>query len=83
MIALPEMLIKPAQDAGITVPPEKDAETYEPDKYPLFHLFCLAQIGRSLPSPISHWTNAHVIARVPHSKIKKITMKTLEKMGFE
>jgi len=57
MIAFPEMLVEPAQKAGIPVPTKAEIDeyhTFDAEKYPLFQLFCLAQLGRSLPSPTSH-----------------------------
>jgi hypothetical protein len=87
MIALATMLVGPAEDAGIEVPPElkneSGKEEWDAEKYPRFTLFASAQLGQPMPSPTSHWDNAKVIAAIPEAKLKKITMKQLISRGFE
>lgn len=81
MIAFPEMLVSAAAKAGIPVPP--DVRNFDDKDFPLFHLFCSAQLGNPMPSMGCHWENAHVIASVPADKVHTITFAQLEKMGFQ
>lgn len=84
MIALPEMLLKPAQEAGIKVPSEDaDFDNFNVEEYPHFHLFCCAQLGQPMPTPTAHWENAKVIALIPADKVKAITFGELQTMGFQ
>jgi hypothetical protein len=81
MIALPEILIGPAREAGMKVP--KDVWKFDPNLFPHFAVYLNAQMGVPMPSPTSHWHNAKVIAQVPDDKIVNVTMDQLEEMGFE
>jgi len=81
MLAFPGMLVGPAQEAGIKVPPDPD--NFKPDKFPHFHVFCAAQLGQSMPSWTSHWSNAKIVAGIPKAKLKTITFKELYDLGFE
>jgi hypothetical protein len=81
MIALPQMLTKAAKDAGIAVPPDPD--NFNEKKFPYFNLFCCAQLGQPQPRMGCHFENAHVIAKLPKSKLKTITFKQLQKRGFQ
>lgn len=81
MIALPIMLVEPAKQAGIDVP--NDLDNYDVEKYKRFHLLRCAQLGQPMPNPLSHFTNAKIIAQVPEDRIKDITFNDLIEMGFE
>lgn len=84
MIASPEILLKPAQEAGIKVPSaEADFDNFSVEQYPHFHLFCCAQLGSPMPTPTAHWENAKVIAGIPMEKVKTITFKELNERGFQ
>ena len=81
MIALPIMLVGPAEEAGMKVPENPDE--YDSVDYPHWHVFLSAQLGIPLPSPASHWHNAKIVADIPNSKIKKVTPENLIELGFE
>lgn len=81
MIALAEMLVDPAKAAGIEVPP--DPNDYDPSSYPHWYVFCEAQIGQPMPDFTVHWGNAKVVAAVSRKGIHRITLKGLEKRGFQ
>ena len=81
MLAFPAMLISPALEAGIEVPP--DVENFDSNKYPYFRVYLNCQLGAAMPSPTSHWSNARVVASVPKNKIKKVKYTELLEMGFE
>lgn len=81
MIAFPVMLVAPAQEAGIKVP--DDPETYDPQQFKHFHLFCCAQLGISMPNSDSHWKNAKVIAGIKEEEIETVTIRQLADLGFE
>lgn len=80
MYAFPGMLIGPAQEAGISIPP--DIENYTPNDFPHWHVFITAQLGKPLPSPTAGWHNAKMIAGIETEKLKKMTFKDLVKAGF-
>ena len=80
MIAFPEMLIAPAEKAGMAVPP--DSENFDREEYPHFAVFCAVQLGASMPTPVAHWDNTKVIAAVPEDKIRIITFKQLIANGL-
>lgn len=81
MLAYPEMLVGPAEKAGIKVP--ADIENYDTHEYPHWHVYLILQLGRSLPSPTSHWTNAKVVASVPEDTIRKLNLADFREIGFE
>ncbi len=81
MIALPIALVAPAVEAGIKVP--DDPDNYDLEEFPHFHVYCCMQLGTPMPSPSSHWTNAKVVAQVPNDRIKLVTPKDLEELGFQ
>lgn len=86
MIAFPEMLVEPAEQAGMKVPPhagKHDLDNYDPEEYPHFHVYLTAQLGASMPSWSSHWDNAVMIAAIPADKIKTITYEQLLDMGLQ
>ena len=80
MLAFPEMLIAPAEKAGMAVPP--DPENFDREEYPHFAVFCAVQLGASMPTPVAHWDNAKVIAAVPEDKIRTITFNQLIANGL-
>lgn len=80
MIAFPEMLVSAAEKAGMAVP--DDVENYDADKFPHWHVYTSVQLGTGLPYPAAHWDNAHVIAGIPESRIRKVTAADLIAAGF-
>lgn len=81
MLAFEEMLVAPADEAGIKVPEEP--EKYDPELFPHWHVFCNVQLGRPMPNADSHWRNAEVIAAVPEERIRLITLAELVELGVE
>jgi hypothetical protein len=83
MIAFPNILASYAKDAGMAVPedPEKFLECKE--EFPHFAVYCLLQLGTSMPNAMSARTNADVIAAVPADKVKDMTLADFEALGFE
>lgn len=80
MLIFAEMLVEPAEKAGIRVPP--NVEKFDAEMYPHFQVFCTCQLGASMPTPSSHWDNAKVIASIPDDEIKLITFNELVQKGF-
>lgn len=80
MIAFTFMLERPAREAGMAVP--DDTDDFDHEVYPHFHVFCVMQIGRPMPSPDSAWENAKVIAAIPADMIRTVTMDDLYRKGF-
>lgn len=80
MFAFPGMLVSAAEKAGIAVP--SDPNEFEAEDYPHFALFCIAQLGQSMPYPGVHFDNARVIAEVSFDEIKTITYEQLFERGF-
>jgi len=83
MLAFPSMLENPAIQAGMSVPLNSDDFDKNKEKYPHFFVFCLMQLGRSMPRPSSHWDNAKIIAEIPIEKISSITIGEILDLGFE
>lgn len=81
MIAFDDMLVKPAEEAGIKVPP--DLENYNPENFPHWNVFCNLQLGSPMPNWTVHYDNAKVVAKVPDDKIKTIKVRELEELGFQ
>ena len=81
MLAFPEMLISPAEKAGIKTPP--NANKYDKNEYSHFHVFCTIQLGQPLPHPTAHWENAEVIAVIPMDKIQTVTWNELVDLGLQ
>lgn len=79
MLAFPDMLLAPAQEAGIKVPP--DVDDFVKEDFPHFAVYLNAQLGSPLPYPTAHWDNAKIIAGIPEDKIKTVTFKELERLG--
>jgi len=81
MIAFPSMLIYPAKNAGMKVP--EDADNYDPNEFPHFHVFCTVQIGAPHPYAGCHFDNAKIIAALSDKEIKEITYEELMDNGFQ
>lgn len=81
MIAFPDMLLAPAQEAGIKTPPS--TENYDKNEYPHFYVYSAVQLGSPMPRPTSHWHNARVIAEVPDDKIKTLSFENLQALSVE
>lgn len=81
MIAFPEMLVGPANAAGMRVPP--DLDDYNPEDFPHFNVYSKLQLGAAMPYPDSHWTNALIVASITEDKIRAVTFDDLRVLGFE
>lgn len=82
MIAFPGLLAKPAEAANMAVP--DDLEEYDPNAFPHWHVYTMCQLGASMPSPLSHWRNAEVVAALSDDQIKTVTFEELTEVhGFE
>jgi hypothetical protein len=83
MIAFPGMLIDPAKKAGMKVPEDvKSIDDFDPNEYPHFNIFCLAQLGQPMPNWSAHWDNARVVAALTEEECKTITFEQLYEKGF-
>lgn len=80
MFAFPGMLVSAARKAGIKVP--DDYDNFNSHEFPHFEVFCIAQLGQSMPYPGVHFDNAKIIASIPETEIKTITMESLYSKGF-
>ena len=74
------MLIAPAKEAGMKVPP--NAEDFKHADFPHFAVYVGIQLGRQLPYPTAHWDNAKMIAAVPEDKIFDVTFDQLVADGL-
>lgn len=81
MIAFPGMLVESAKSAGMKVP--ENADDFDPKDFPHFEVFCLAQLGSSMPYSAVVWDNAKVVAENPLEKIQTITFNELYALGFQ
>lgn len=91
MLAFSSFLIEPAENVGLAVPDQMELAQYESGsstkrgeiilKYPHFHLFCCAQLGREMRHG-EQWDNAKIIAALPLEKIRTITLEELRELGF-
>lgn len=81
MIAFANMLLAPAEQAGIKTP--ADTENYSRDEFPHFAVFSSIQLGTPMPTPTSHWHNAKVIAGIAEDKIRLVTGEDLTTLGIE
>lgn len=81
MVGFPGMLTAPAEEAGMKVP--SDPENFNPNEFPHFHVFCILQLGTSMPNPTAHWDNAKVIAKIPQEQIFSVTPAQVIEMGFQ
>ena len=80
MIVYPGMLEEVARRAGMKVP--EDPEDFDEEEYPHFNVFCEVQLCRPVCYHGEHEHNARVVAKIPLSKIKKVTLKDLIKAGL-
>lgn len=80
MMAFSRMLTSAAERVGIKVPPNPD--DYNPNDYIRWHIFCICQLGQSMPYPGVHWDNAQVIADIPEDELKTITAQEILDRGF-
>ena len=80
MIAHPGLLLGPAKQAGMKVP--EDLDDYEVSEYPHWHVYCFIQLGRPMPTPTAHWTNAEIIAKVSDADIQMATIDDLLALGI-
>lgn len=81
MIAFPGMLVGACQEAGIKVP--ADPDLFDRDEFPHFFIFCAVQLGRRMARLNEHWDNAKVIAAIPESELKTITLEQMLAKGLE
>lgn len=80
MLAFAEMLKRPAEKAGIAVPP--DLENYDKSEFPHWHVYRSVQLGASMPHSTAAWDNAEVIAGIPADELKTMTYQQLLDKGF-
>lgn len=83
MMAFAGMLVDAAEKAGIKVP--KDPENFEDQKneYPHWFVFCVLQLGRSMPYSGVHYNNAKLIGSLSNDEIVKVSVENLLGMGFK
>jgi hypothetical protein len=83
VIAFPNILASYAKDVGMSVPddPEKFLENRE--EHPHFAVYCLLQLGTSMPNAMSARINAEVIAAIPVEEVTTMTLADFEARGFE
>lgn len=75
------MLLAPAEKAAMKTP--ADADAYDRNEYPHFEVYRAIQLGSPMPTPMSHWHNAQVIASIPDDKIRSVTFEELMALGIE
>jgi hypothetical protein len=80
MIASPRLLVAPATEAGIAIPP--DTNDYDVPSFPYWHVFCVMQLGTEMPTPNTHFENAKIIASIPDDKIEVVTIEDVLALGF-
>lgn len=80
MIRYPCMLKAAAIESGMKVP--SDADEYEPNEYPHWHVYVRLQVGKELPSRWAHWDNAKVIASLSVDELKELTLEKAVDKGF-
>ena len=81
MFLFPSMIYNAAVEAGMPVPPESSCESYDPNEFPHWHVYCNVQLGVPLTWG-NHWENAKLIARIPQEQLRTMTLCQLEEMGF-
>ena len=81
MLSLPEMIVGPAEQAGLKVPP--DVNAFDKNEYPHWNVFCAVQLGSPMPSPVAHWENAELIAKIPEDQIREVTFNQLLELGLQ
>lgn len=69
----------------MAIPPEEriDDASYDRMQFAHFYVYMRMQLGRRMPSPTSHWSNAKLIASIPAEEIVRVTARQLEDRGFE
>ena len=86
MIAYAGLLCQPAEDAGIAVPEDLHFDGNNLDDFreshPHFFVYACLQLGRPLPSPDSHWSNAKVVAALSEDEVKTVTPGDFMARGF-
>ena len=80
MKAFPQMIAKAAEDAGIKLPP--DLDSFDPEEYPHWLVFCRMQLGQPMPYPEVDYDNAKVIANLSEEEVKRVTPIQLIQAGF-
>ena len=83
MIAMPTLLVRPAEKAGIAVPADPDEHEAHKESHPHFHVFCVMQLGQPMPYAAVHWDNAKVVAGIPDDEINIVTAQQIKDRGFQ
>jgi hypothetical protein len=81
MIAYAEMLVVPANQAGMKVPP--DLKNFNKEQYPHWFVYTQMQLGEAMPRPDSHWRNAETVAGLSEDQLRNFTVNDLLNAGFE
>jgi len=85
MLAFPSMIARAAEQAGMKTPNFDDINDdwgFNPEEFPHFQVFCIAQLGRSMSDMGEHWGNAKVIAEIPDDEIRSVTLEDLLYRGL-
>lgn len=82
MMVFPSQIASAAEQAGMKVPEDLDAEEFDCEKYPHFAVFCNVQLCRPIQWG-EHWENAKIVAAVPEFEIKTITIDQLILRGLQ
>lgn len=80
MIIMARGLVNAALAAKMWVP--RDPESFDPEKFPHWEVFCIVQLGKPMITPNEHFENAKVVASVPKEKIKEIKLIELIELGL-
>lgn len=80
MIAIPIMLVSPAEKAGMKVP--EDPDNFKREDYTHFFIFLTVQLGAPMPYPSAHWDNAKLIASLSDEEVKSVTYQQLLDKGL-
>jgi hypothetical protein len=80
MFAFNGLLMDAAEQAGIKTP--ADPEHYDPEQFPHWHVFVMAQIGSPMPYAGVHWENAKVIAAISEPEVRTLSFRELCAKGF-
>lgn len=83
MIVYPGMIVEAGRKAGMKVPENPDVDgSWKAEDYPHFNVFCNVQLARPLSYWGEHWENAKIIAAIPETEIKTITLESLLSRGL-
>lgn len=82
MVAFPGMLVNAATKAGIKIPEDTDNWEKSKDEFPHFFVFCVLQLGSSMPWAGVLFDNAKVIAGFDESEILTKTGQDILDAGF-